>query len=252
MSIFRIIWALATRDLKTRYKSRFMSIFSPTIQPFFSLLVFTVVFTKIIQTHSEGVPYPVFNYCALVFWSFTASTLVISCTCLANNQPLISRLRIPMMTIPASVLLTQAVPLIASLLILTGFLGVFHHLPGINVLYLIPVFFIQCLLTLGLAFLLACITPYVREIQNILPTILFGWMFLTPVVYSAEILKQKMGWIFWINPMCGIIASARGIVLHNQAPLAVDLVPSILWSIVIFIFGFSQFKKLSGNIADVL
>jgi len=247
-----LIAALALKEIKQRYKQRYLKLAWAIINPVFTLIVFTVIFSRVAKLPSEGVPYPVFNFTALVPWSFFAACLGYCCNSLVANNNLITRLKFPRITIPIASILAASVDFaIASILLAVLFL-IYHISVGINIIYLVPILFIQLLFTLGAAFILSSANAYLRDTRSALQLIIQVWMLASPVAYSLNMVGEKFRFFYLLNPMAGILDSYRRVLIHNTAPNFSYLAISFFISLLVFIFGYWFFKKLEPNLADII
>ena len=246
-----LVAALALKEIKQRYKQRYLKAAWAVINPIFTLIVFTLIFSRVAKLSSEGVPYPVFNFTALVPWSFFAACLIFSCNSLVTNYNFITRLKFPRITIPIASILACFLDFAIALVLLAILFAIYHVNVGINVIYIIPVFLIQLLFTLGVVFILSISNAYLRDIQSALRIIIQVWMLASPIGYSLNMVKN-FRFLYLLNPMAGILDSYRKILIHNEAPNFSYLGISALVSLIVFTFGYWLFKKLEPNLADII
>ena len=247
-----LIAALGLKELKQRYKQRYLRAAWAVIGPIFSMIVFTVIFSRVAKLPSEGVPYPVFNFTALVPWSFFAACLGFSCRSLVMNYNLITRLKFPRITIPISSILASSLDFAVAVVLLAILFIIYHISVGINIIYLIPILLIQLLFTLGMAFILSISNAYLRDIQSALGIVIQGWMLISPVGYSLNMVGEKYRFFYLLNPMAGILDSYRKVLIHNVAPNFSYLAISFFVSLIVFILGYWFFKRLERNLADII
>ena len=247
-----VVAALALKEIKQRYKQRYLRIAWALINPLFSMIVFTLIFSRVAKLPSEGVAYPIFNFTALVPWSFFAVSLSFSCRSLTLNYNLITRLEFPRITIPISAILASLLDFALASILLAILFSIYHIGIGINIIYLIPVFLIQLLFTAGVAFILSICNAYLRDIQAALPIIIQSWMLASPVGYSLNMVGEKLRFFYLLNPMAAILDSYRKILIHNMPPNFSYLAIATSVSLIVFIFGYCLFKKLERNLADII
>ena len=247
-----LITALALKEIKQRYKQRYLRFGWAVINPIFTMIIFTLIFSRVAKLPSEGVAYSVFNFTALIFWSFFAACLTFSCNSLVSNYNLITRLKFPRITIPISSILASFLDFAIASALLVILLTFYQLRVGINIIYLIPVFLVQLLFTLGMVFILSISNAYLRDIQSSLPIIIQAWMLASPVGYSLSMVGEKFRFFYLLNPMAGILDSYRKILIHNIAPNFSYLAISGLVSLITFVFGYWFFKKLERNLADII
>ena len=247
-----LVAVLALKEIKQRYKQRYLRAAWTVIHPIFTMIIFTVIFSRVAKLPSEGIPYPVFNFTALVPWSFFAACLSFSCNSLVVNHNLINRLKFPRITIPISSILSAFLDFAVALVLLAILFTIYHVSVGINIIYLIPVFLIQVLFTLGIVFILSISNAYIRDVQSALSIVIQAWMLASPVAYSLNMVGEKFRFFYLLNPMAGILDSYRKILIHNVAPNFSYLAISLFVSLIIFIFGYYLFKKFERNLADII
>lgn len=222
------------------------------INPIFVTVIFTVVFSKIARLPSEGVPYPLFSFTGLIFWIAFSSTLSYSCVSLRGNRHLINRLKFDRVALPVSAVLTKLVDLAIYIAALIALLIIYGRGPSVALVYFLPIFLVQLLLTFGLSFILSIANAYVRDTSNAFPIILQAWMLCSPVVYSIDAIDARVRPLYMLNPMAGIIESYKRILLHQQSPNPRHLLTAFVVSLVIFLAGLFIFKKFERNLDDVL
>ncbi|MCG2705733.1 MAG: ABC transporter permease [Candidatus Omnitrophica bacterium] len=247
-----LIIALALKELKQRYKQRYLRAAWAAVNPLFTMVIFVFIFSRVAGFSSEGVPYPVFNFVALVPWSFFAGCLVLSCNSLISNYNLITRLRFPRITIPISSVMANLLDFAITIFILAVMFAMYHISIGISAIYLIPVFLIQLLFTFGMAFILSISNAYLRDIQSSLTVIIQAWMLISPVAYSLDMIGEKYRFFYLLNPMAGILDSYRKILIHNTAPDFYCISISFFVSLAVFVLGYWFFKKLERDLADII
>lgn len=249
---WNLIAVLAINEIKRRYKQKYLRAAWVIIHPIFTMILFTAVFSRVAKLPSEGVPYPVFNFTALVPWSFFATCLISSCNSLLANYNLITRLRFPRITLPVASILAGLLDFAIALALLAILFAIYHIGVGIYVIYLIPIILIQLLFTFGMAFILSISHAYLRDIRNALTIFLQTWMLASPVGYSLNMVGEKFRFFYLLNPMAGILDSYRKILIHNTAPNLSYLAISFFISLIVFIFGYWLFKKLERDLADII
>ena len=247
-----LICALALKDIRQRYKQRYLRAAWSVINPIFTMIIFMIIFSRVAKLPSEGVPYPVFNFTVLVPWSFFAACLSLSCSSLAANHHLITKVKFPRITIPLSSILASFLDFAIAILLLIILFIIYRVRVGISIIYLLPVLLIQLLFTMGMAFILSICNAYLRDVQSALPKIIQVWMLASPVGYSLNMVGEKYRFFYLLNPMAGILDSYRKILIHNRAPNFSYLAISAFVSLIVFIFGYWLFKKLERDLADII
>jgi lipopolysaccharide transport system permease protein len=245
---FFFIW----RDIKIRYKQTVLGALWAIIQPFFTMVVFTIFFGKFAKVPSEGVPYPVFSYSALVPWTYFSSALALSGNSLIGNSNLLTKVYFPRFAIPASAALAGILDFFIASIILFGIMMYFHVPLSLNLL-LWPIFVIPLIfLALGLGMIFSSLNVKYRDIKYTIPFIIQLWLFVTPIIYPISILPEKYKTIIALNPMTGIIEAFRSTVIPNKQIDLWLLLYSVIASLLIFILGFIYFRKTEKEFSDLV
>lgn len=254
-SLFRwsdLILVLALKDIKRRYKQKYLRSAWAVINPVFTLVVFTLIFSKVAKVSSEGVPYPLFGFTALIPWYLFSSSLMSSANSLVTNSHLITRLKFPRIILPIASIGPNLLDFFISLPLLALLFVIYGAGFGINVWFLIPILMIQLILMFGLGFILAVGNAYLRDIQAALTIFIQGWLLISPVAYSMELVGRQHRLIYLMNPMAGILDSYRKVLLHNEMPNFFYLSVSLVMAIILFQIGYRLFRKLERNLADII
>jgi lipopolysaccharide transport system permease protein len=245
---FFLVW----RDVKIRYKQTMLGATWAVIQPFFAMLIFTLFFGKLAKIDTEGIPYPVFSYCALVPWTYFATTLSFSGNSLVGNQDLITKVYFPRVAIPASAVLSGLVDFTISSVVLVGMMVYFHVAPSWELL-LWPVLMIPLVtLALGVGMFLSSLNVKYRDIKYVIPFMTQFWLFLTPIIYPTSLIPERFQFLMYLNPMAGIIDGFRDAFLPERQ---IDwMALGISWGIciVVFFVGAIYFKKTEREFADIV
>jgi ABC-type polysaccharide/polyol phosphate export permease len=249
---FDLIVVLTITNLKRRYKQRYLRAAWAVIHPLFTMLVFTVVFSRLAKLPSEGIPYSLFNFTALVPWTFFAGAVNGCTTCLNSNYNLITRINFPRIAIPLASIAAVLVDFLIASFILVIMFFIYRQPINITFLYVIPILIIQLLFTMGVCFIVSLGNVYLRDIQSAMPLVIQGWMLVSPVGYSLAIVGEKYKFFYMLNPMAGILDSYRRVLLHGQPPSYYYLGTACLVSIIVFLFGYWFFKKCEKNITDII
>jgi len=247
-----LIFALALTNIKQRYKLGYLRLAWAIINPLFTMFILFLVFSRVAKLPSEGVPYPVFCFVAIVPWSFFSASAGFCANSLSANFNLITRINFPRATIPLGSILATFLDFAIALALLGVLLLSFNIKMGPAFLMVFPIIFIQVLLMIGVGFILAILNIYMRDIQNALPLILQAWMLISPVGYSMSMVGNKLKPFYLLNPMAGILDSYRKVLLHNQMPDLHYLGTAAIISVIIFFLGYWVFKKNEKNLADII
>ena len=257
---FRELWAyrellffFTWRDVKIRYKQTIFGFAWAILQPVFMMVVFTLFFGKLAQVPSEGVPYPLFSYAALLPWTLFAESLNRSSNSLVQDINLIQKVYFPRILIPFSSILSPLVDFAIAFIVLVGLMFYYHYLPTVTMLWL-PVFLLlQLMLALGMGLWLSAINVEFRDVRYAVPFLIQLWLFASPVIYSSSFVPQRFQVAYGIiNPMSGIIEGFRWAILGTAPPSYLQLVTSAAIIIVILISGVFYFRRREMVFADFI
>jgi lipopolysaccharide transport system permease protein len=242
---------LVWRDIKTRYAQSILGVGWAVIQPVFSMIVFTIVFGNLAKVNSEGVPYAIFSYTALVPWTFFSSSLNSASGSLISSKNLITKVYFPRLVIPISPVIGKMIDFGISFLILLGLMVWFDVRPTIWAL-MIPVFILLMMLTAaGIGMWLTALSIQYRDIQYGSTFFVQLLMYASPVIYAASTIPERYQLIYAINPMVGVIEGFRAALLGTRAMPWNFLAVGTFMAVIFFISGALYFKSMERYFADV-
>lgn len=246
-----LVWFLVLRDIKSRYAQSILGVGWAVIQPVFSMIIFTIVFGNLAKVDSEGVPYAIFSFAALVPWTYFSNSLTSSGSSLVVSKNLITKVYFPRLVIPVVPVLATLVDFLIALLILFGMTLYFGIHPTTKVL-LIPLFtLIMMLSASGLGMWLTALAIQYRDVRYGLNFFVRLLMYVSPVIYSANTVPARFRYLYALNPMVGVIEGFRAAVLNNRSVpwdfLGIGMVVALLF----FITGAIYFRRMENNFADV-
>lgn len=249
-----LFYFLAWRDFKVRYKQTFIGVAWAVIRPLLTMLVFTVLFSRIAKLPTEGgAPYPILVFSAMLPWYFFSSTLQESSQSLINNANMISKVYFPRVIIPVSTMFVNAVDFLISLALLFLLMAVLHFIPSLKLIWL-PLFFLQAMLVaVGTGLWLAALNVSYRDFRYVVPFILQLGLYVSPVGFSSNLVPEEWRLAYALNPMVGVIDGFRWSLLDHT--LQLDW-PSFGISLAVaawlFISGLWYFQKVEQRFADVI
>lgn len=247
-----LFYFLVVRDIKVKYKQTVLGGLWAVIQPFFAMVVFTLFFGKLAKMPSDGIPYPIFSYTAMVAWTYFASSITGSGNSLVGNANLISKVYFPRLIIPLSPSLAGLLDFSLAFIVLLGMMCYFHIYPTIMIL-MVPLLVMLMILTAsGVGMFLAALNAKYRDIRYTMPFLVQLWMFASPIVYPASMVPEKYRLIYGLNPMAGVIEGFRSALLGTVAFPTQMLVVSTLVSMALFIIGAFYFKQMERSFADII
>jgi lipopolysaccharide transport system permease protein len=248
-----LFYFLSWRDILVRYKQTVIGIAWSLIRPVLTMIVFTVVFGKLAKLPSEGVPYPILVYTALLPWQFFSNSLSESSNSLITNSNLLSKIYFPRLILPTSSVIVGVVDFLISFVILIGLMIWFHFVPQWRILAL-PFFLALALVTsLGFGLWLAALNVKYRDFRYIVPFIVQFGLYISPVGFSSTIVPEKWRLLYSINPMVGVIDGFRWAILGQSIKLYwPGFILSIVLTTVIFLSGLRYFRNTERVFADVI
>jgi lipopolysaccharide transport system permease protein len=247
-----LFYFLITRDIKVRYKQTVLGGLWAIIQPFFMMVVFTLFFGQLAKVPSEGVPYPIFNYSAMVAWTYFANAITFSSNSIVQETPLISKVYFPRLLAPLAPVVAFLLDFAVAFVILIGMMIYYHIYPTIMTVFLPLLVILMMLAASGVGMFLAALNAKYRDIRYVVPFLVQFWMFASPVVYPVSMVPEKYHLIYAINPMAGVIEGFRSALLGTVAFPTQMLLISTLVSVILFIIGALYFKQTERYFADVI
>jgi len=242
----------ARRDIKARYKQTVLGAAWAVLQPLSLMVVFTVVFSRFAGVPSDGMPYPVFSYAALIFWSFFSKTVMVGTMAIVANANLIRKIYFPRESLLISTVLSGLLDLGVAAVIFAGML-VYYHVPiGLTVLWVPALLALQTVFALGVIFLTAPMHVNFRDVGHGIPLIVQLWMFATPVAYPISVVPESLRFLYSLNPMTPIIDGYRRTILLGVPPEFGPLCFSAVVSATLLLAGFAAFKHAERTFADVI
>lgn len=251
--IFReLFYFFSWRDLKVRYKQTAIGIFWAILQPFVTMIVFSIFFGRLADIPSDGVPYPIFVYVGLLFWQFFSGALSETSNSLIGNQSIITKVYFPRLILPVSSVVTKFIDFLLAAVILVFMMIYYGYTPYIGGLFILPLLLlITFMVSTGAGLFLAALNVKYRDVRYALPFFIQILLFITPVIYPASI-AGKYSWILALNPMTGIVQTARAALLGTTPINWMLLGISAIASAIILTIGLAYFKKVERYFADII
>ena len=247
-----LLYFLAWRDVKVRYKQTALGASWAVLQPLLTMLVFSLFFGALAKMPSDGVPYPVFCFAALAPWTFFANGLAQASNSLVASANLIKKVYFPRLLVPVAVVLAGLPDLALSLLVLVGIMLYYGIHPHWGAALWVPLLLLLALVTsLGVGFWLSALNVKYRDVRYVVPFLTQVWLFATPVAYPASLLPEPWRTLYGINPMVGVVEGFRWALLGtNAAPGRAALVSSVA-ALAILVTGAYYFRRVEKTFADV-
>ena len=246
--VFFLIW----RDIKVRYKQTLLGAAWAVIQPVMTMLVFTFLFGQVAKLPTDGIPYPIFSYAALLPWGLFTTALNSASRSLTSNTNMITKIYFPRLVLPMSSVLAGLVDFAIAFVILIG-LMLYYGVQPTSAIWTLPLFLILSLVTaLGVALWLSAINVKYRDVNYALPFLTQFWMFITPVAYSASVISEKWQIVYSLNPMAGVVNGFRWALLGAGNGPDTALWVSVGISVLILISGMFYFRNMERTFADMI
>ena len=247
-----LLWFLTWRDIKVRYKQTLLGAAWAIIQPLMTMLVFSLFFGRLAKMGSDGVPYPLFAFTALVPWTFFAYALTQSTTSLVQSSNLIKKVYFPRLAIPLSSVLSGTVDFLLAFVVLLCMMAYYGLAPGLKALWLPPLFLLAWSTALGVGLWLSVLNVQFRDVRYMVPFLTQFWMFATPIAYSSSLLPPEWRTLYGINPLVGVVEGFRWALLGTNTAPGPMIIVSTLVSLAILVSGAYYFRRMEKTFADVV
>jgi lipopolysaccharide transport system permease protein len=247
-----LLYFFVWRDIKVRYKQTVLGAAWAVLQPLLTMMMFSLFFGKLVHIPSEGLPYPIFYYAALLPWTYFASALQTGTMTIVGNQHVITKVYFPRLTLPFSAVLSGLVDFAISFAMLIALLLYYGIWPTAKVVFL-PVFLLLAIATaLGVSLWLSALNAMYRDVRYVVPFLVQFWMFASPVIYPSSLVPQKWRWLYGLNPMAGVIEGFRwSLTGHGNTPGVVTGV-SVTAVLLVLLGGMAYFRRMEATVADVV
>ncbi|MEM7116212.1 MAG: ABC transporter permease [Chloroflexota bacterium] len=251
-----LLYFLIWRNVKVRYKQTALGVLWIILQPLISMLIFTILFGVILKVPSDGVPYPIFAYTALLPWQYFASALNRSSNNLVNNANLITKVYFPRIIIPINGVVAGLVDFGLAFLILVGLMIFYSITPTATVLWLPALLLLALITALGFGLWLSALNVRFRDIKHLVPFIIQIWMYITPVIYGSSLVPERFRWLLALNPMTSVVEGFRWALLgdHLTSANPIDglFFTSIAIALFVLISGVIFFRSTERTFADII
>jgi lipopolysaccharide transport system permease protein len=247
-----LLYFLTWRDVKVRYKQTLLGAAWAIIQPFFTMVVFSLFFGKLAKIPSDGVPYPIFSYAALVPWTFFANALSQSSNSLVGSASLITKVYFPRLVVPLSSVLSGMVDFALAFIVLLGMMLRYGMVPTINVLALPPLLLLALVTSLAVGLWLSALNVEFRDVRYVVPFLVQVWLFATPIAYPSSLLQEPWRTLYGINPMVGVVEGFRWALLGTDTAPGPIIAVSALMALTLLVGGAFYFRRMEKTFADVV
>jgi lipopolysaccharide transport system permease protein len=245
-----LTWAL--RDFKVRYSQSFLGAAWAILQPLSLMVIFSIIFSIFLKVPTDGIPYPVFAYTALLPWTLFANSLSFGIPSLVSNMNLVSKIYFPKEILPLSAILVSFIDFLIASTIYIAMLFIYRIQIGPYILLVPVILLIQMILSFGLSLFASAFMVFFRDVRFLVPLVLQIWMYISPVIYSVQNVPEKYRPLYFLNPMAVLIDSYRRVILLNQPPDWLYLLLAFVISIVITLLAYRYFKNTEKKFADLI
>jgi lipopolysaccharide transport system permease protein len=247
-----LLYFLTWRDVKVRYKQTALGATWAVIQPLFTMLVFSLFFGRLAKMPSDGLPYPVFAYAALVPWTFFANGLAQSADSLVGSANLLRKVYFPRLLIPMATVLAGLLDFIIAFVVLLGLMLWYQVLPTANIVWL-PLFLLLALVTaLGVGLWLSALNVLFRDVRYTVPFLVQFWLFATPIAYPSSLLPEPWRIVYGLNPMAGVVEGFRWALLGTSNAPGPMVAVSACVAVALLVGGAYYFRRMETTFADMV
>lgn len=253
-----LVYFMTWRDLKVRYKQTLLGVSWAVLNPFLQMVVFSIVFGQLAKVSSDGLPYPIFSFTALLPWTLFANALNNASRSLVSHQNMVTKIYFPRLVLPLASVVAGVVDFLIAFLVLIGMM-IYYNATGATQLSLnwamltLPLFLLLALVTaLGVALWLSALYVKYRDVNYIIPFLAEVWKYISPVVYSTTLIPAKWQIIYALNPMAGVVNGFRWALLGTQTAPDIRLLISVGVALVVLISGLFYFRNMEKTFADTI
>ena len=248
-----LLYFLVWRDIKIRYKQTVLGAAWAILVPFLTMVVFTIFFGRVARMPSDGLPYPLFSYAALVPWTFFAHGLTQGATSLVASQSLITKVYFPRAAVPVAAVLAGVIDFAIALVVLVAMMAFYGVWPTVHALWALPLLFLLTLITvLAVSLWLAALNVQYRDVKYALPFLTQVWLFITPIAYPSSLIEEPWRTVYGLNPMAGVVEGFRWSLLGaDTAPGPIVLVSAVA-ALALLVTGSLFFSKMERTFADTV
>jgi homopolymeric O-antigen transport system permease protein len=247
-----LLYTLSIHRLKVRYKQSVLGPAWAVLQPVLLMLLFTVVFSRIVRLPSEGVPYALFAYSALLPWTYFSNSLSSATNSLVSHFNLVTKVYFPREILPLTYVIAGLIDFLVASVVLGGLLVYYHVTLTVHAFIAIPTIAVLTVFTVAASFVLSAIQVRYRDVGVAMPLIMQLWMFVTPIVYPLSVVPARWQGLYELNPMVGIIESLRRVIVQGSPPDFHALAVSAAISVILLPIAFIYFKRVEATVADVI
>ncbi|HZD40205.1 MAG TPA: ABC transporter permease [Terriglobales bacterium] len=247
-----LIYFFVWRDVKVRYKQTALGVAWAVLQPFFTMVIFSLFFGRLAKVPSDGLPYPIFSFAALIPWTFFATAVNQSSNSLVTNGNLIKKVFFPRLAVPLASILAGLVDFFPAFTVLLGMMFFYGIYPGLHALW-VPAFLVLAFTTaLGVGIWLSAVNVRFRDVRYTVPFLIQCWLFATPIAYPSSLLPEPWKTVYAINPMVGVVEGFRWALLGTESAPGPMIAVSSLAAATLLVTGAFYFRRMEKSFADIV
>ncbi len=240
------------REFGVRYTQSVLGVLWAVAQPLALMIIFSIVFSILIQVPTNNIPYPVFAYTALLPWTFFANALNFAIPSLVGNFNLVSRIYFPREILPLAAIIVSFIDFLIASLVFVALL-LYYQIPlGAAVLFVPLVVLVQLIFTLAIALMASAFNVFYRDVRFLIPLLLQLWMYLCPIVYPMELIPERFRTLYFLNPLATIIETYRRVILYDQMPDWPYFLLATAVSLLLLVVAYYYFKRVESRFADLI
>lgn len=247
-----LLYFLIWRDVKVRYKQTALGVSWAIIQPVFTMVVFSLFFGRLAKMPSDGIPYPLFSYAALVPWTFFSHGLTLASNSLVGSANLIKKVYFPRLAIPIASVTSGVIDFVIAFIVLLGMILYYGIVPTLNVIWLPFLLLITFITSLAVSLWLSALNVQFRDVRYMIPFLTQLWLFATPIAYPSSLLSEPWRTLYSLNPMVGVVEGFRWALLGTETAPGPILIVSSLAALALLVGGAFYFRRLEKTFADVV
>jgi lipopolysaccharide transport system permease protein len=247
-----LLYFLTWRDIKVRYKQTALGASWAVLQPFLTMIVFSIVFGHLAKIPSEGVPYPVFSFAALLPWTFFSNALTLGANSVVVTPDLVTKIYFPRVILPAASVFGGLIDFGISFAVLLGMTFYYGIVPGPEALVLLPLLLLAVVTALAVALWLSALNVEYRDVRYALPFLVQFWLFATPIAYPSSLVGEPWRTILGVNPMAGVVEGFRWALLGTTPAPGPMVLASTGAALVLLATGFLYFRRVEDRFADII
>lgn len=247
-----LLYFLVWRDIKVRYKQTTLGVAWAVLQPFLTMVVFSLFFGKLARVPSDGLPYPIFSFAALVPWTFFSYGLTQSANSVVMDEQLVRKVYFPRMVIPAAAVLSGVVDFALASAVLLGMMLYYGIALTLHTLWVVPLLLLALVTSLGVGLWLAALNVQYRDVRYTVPFLTQLWLFATPIAYPSSLLPEPWRTVHGINPMAGVVEGFRWALLRTDTAPGPMIAVSALVAVLVLVGGMFYFRRMEDTFADII